>query len=98
MEKYISKSALVSEIERFIERAKAERVLHPKTILAAKNYLLIEDYNKLLSFINTLEVKEVDLEKEINEHWNDWAKKDGFYSTEFAKYFFELGLKAQKEE
>jgi hypothetical protein len=70
--KLIDKSALVAEIEKLIERAKAERVLYPKTLLAAKNYLLIEDYNKLLSFINTLEVKEVleepisdDLEEEI---------------------------------
>lgn len=64
MANLIDKDALVAEIEKFIERAKAERVLHPKTILAAKNYLLIEDYNNLLSFINTLEVKEVDLKKE----------------------------------
>lgn len=41
-----------AEIERLIERAKAERVLHPQTILAAKNYLLIEDYKNLISFIN----------------------------------------------
>ena len=60
----IDKDALVAEVEKFIERSKAERVLHPKTILAAKHYLLMEDYNKLLSFINTLEVKEVDLEEE----------------------------------
>ena len=56
--KLIDKDALVAEIERFIERAKAERVLYPKTILAAKNYLLIEDYKKLLSFLDTLEVKD----------------------------------------
>ena len=62
MEQYIPKSALVAEIDRLIERAKAERVLYPKTILAAKNYLLIEDYKKLLSIIDTLDVKEVDLE------------------------------------
>lgn len=60
----IKKSAVVAEIERLIERAKAERVLYPKTILAAKNYLLIEDYNKLLSFLDSLKVKEVDVEKE----------------------------------
>lgn len=43
-----------AEIERLIERAKAERVLYPQTILAAKNYLLIEDYNNLISFINQM--------------------------------------------
>ena len=55
----IDKSALVEEIKNLIERAEAERVLYPKTILAAKNYLLIEDYKKLLAIIDTLEVKEV---------------------------------------
>lgn len=59
MEQYIDKAALVAEIKNFIERAEAERVLYPKTILAAKNYLLIEDYKKLLSKIDTLEAKEV---------------------------------------
>lgn len=57
MTQYINKSALVDEIENLIKRAEAERVLCPKTILAAKNYLLIEDYKKLLSIIDTLEVK-----------------------------------------
>ena len=105
MTQYINKDALVAEIERLIEREKAERVLNPKTILAAKNYLLIEDYNKLLSFINTLEVKEVDLEKSISE-WlfeglpNDEEEID--YIKENAKHFFELGMavsnKAQKGE
>ena len=45
-----------------------------------------------------LEMKEVDLEEEINEHWGEWAREDGFHSTDFAKHFFELGLKAQKGE
>ena len=54
----------------------------------------------LLDFINTLEVKEVDLEKEL-----DFAKDAYYYFTsderssmkKFAKYFFELGLKIQGE-
>ena len=104
MAQYIDKYALLAEIEKLIERAKAERVLYPKTILSAKNYLLIEDYNKLLSFINTLEVKEVDLEKEIQDHIKECLdvkfptndveliKKDVAYT---ARKFFELGLKAQ---
>ena len=49
-----------------------------------------------------VEVKEADLEKEINEHWDEWAKEDGFHSIDFAKHFYELGLsvsnKAQKGE
>lgn len=103
----IDKDPIVAEIEKYIERAKAERVLYPKTILAAKNYLLIEDYNKLLSFVNTLEVKDVDLEKELIEWHKEHFKKDGtfteksgFYLTnksqmDIAKHFFELGLKTR---
>lgn len=59
-------------------------------------------------FIDALDVKEVDLEKEIDNIWNPrfnlgWDEKSllsinhsGF--TTIAKYFFELGLKAQKRE
>lgn len=53
--KYIQAEKLIAEIERLKERAQAERVLHPKTILAAKDYLLIQDYDKLLSFITSLQ-------------------------------------------
>lgn len=104
--KLIDKDALVAEIERLIERAKAERVLYPKTILAAKNYLLIEDYNKLISFINTIEVKEVDLEKEIGRWMDKLDDKYCIFVDDYsiqdikstARHFFELGLKAQKGE
>lgn len=71
----IDKSALVAEIKNLIERAEAERVLYPKTIKAAKNYLLIEDYKKLLSIIDTLEVKEV------NEEPYVMGKTDKFTTT-----------------
>ena len=58
MTQYINKDTLVAEIENLIKKAEAERVLYPQTIKAAKNYLLIEDYKKLLSIIDTLKVKE----------------------------------------
>ena len=69
-------------------------------------------YNKALQQvqceIDALEVKEVDLEKEIDDMWNPrfnlgWDDKsllsmnhEGF--TAIAEHFFELGLKAQKGE
>jgi hypothetical protein len=63
MEQYISKSALVAKIERLkadvlqkkeqCKRKGLEKILHQ-----------IGVYNKVLSLINTLEMKEVDLEKE----------------------------------
>lgn len=61
----------------------------------------------ILSFLDTLEVKEVDLEKELeswrHNHFHGRRDKEasGEYlervsQLELAKYFFELGIKAQK--
>lgn len=64
------KELIKQEIERLIEKAQAERVLHSKTILGAKNLLLIEDYNKLLQFIDSLQeepASEDKFEKELAE-------------------------------
>ena len=88
-----------------------------KDVLIAKLKKRIRDYwsdsentmgiypyalEEVIKYIDTLEVKEVDLEKEINKHWGEWAKEDGFHSIDFAKHFFELGMqvsnKAQKGE
>ena len=69
--------------------------------------------DSMTAFFDTLEVKEVDLEKEIKEQsdkyysqcekklqeMDDNDKDLSFLSLDnFAKYFFELGLKAQKGE
>ena len=67
------------------------------------------ELNRLLEFINTLEAKEVDLEKELeswrHNHFHGRRDKEasGEYleritQLELAKHFFELGLKAQKGE
>lgn len=107
MTQYIDKAAVVAEIDRLIERAKAERVLYPKTILSAKNLLLLENYDMLKKFIDKIEVKEVDLEKELDKEWNKCEPTDEGMGLEIAsieheqfdniaKHFFELGLKAQK--
>lgn len=70
--------------------------------------IALQTYRELLSFIDTLEVKEVDLEKEIDNIWNPrfnfgWDEKsllsmnhEGF--TTIAKHFFKLGFKALKGE
>lgn len=49
----------------------------------------------LVTFLDTLEVKEVDLEEEYRDYINC---DNGHTAFEIAKYFFELGLKAQKGE
>jgi len=53
-------ATIKAEVLRLKERAEAERVLHPQTILAAKNYLLIKDYDNLLSFLDTIEAEAYD--------------------------------------
>ena len=53
----------------------------------------------ILSFLDTLEVKEVDLDKEIKKYIeNNICGYCVPGVEETAKYFFELGLKAQKRE
>lgn len=98
--KLIDKSAIVAEIERI----KKEEC--PTDSYEGRCKLLW--FEQFLSFLDTLEVKKVDLEKEANEAWDyifshGWdensrmALKHDEYMA-FAKHFYELGLKAQKGE
>lgn len=93
MAKYIDKDALVAEIERRLW------LLVPTMTFRQQRVEL----EKLLSFIDTLEVKEVDLEKEILNYIGDEAScKHGKWTwyecNKMIRHFFELGLKAQKGE
>ena len=96
MAEYISKSALVAEIERRISS------LHPKGgqgMVVTK--ILKDHYEDLLSFLDTLEVKEVDFE----EYYHEFLQKEWFGNSHVrtvsemmaftAKHFYSLGL-AQK--
>ena len=102
MTQYIDKAAVVAEIER-----RQSIVLDPlNNNIHTKR--LEETYKSILSFLNTLEVKEVDLKEDIDKIWKPrfslgWDDKSllsisykGF--EVIAKHFFELGLKAQKGE
>ena len=94
MAQYIDKSALVAEIERrrneFINSLMTEQV---------------HTLSDILDFIDTLEVKEVDINKEISQFIDanfEKAKIGHKLSLRrTAKHFFELGLsvsnKAEKE-
>lgn len=91
---YINKSALVAEIERRIAEISEACQGYIADKKMAAEYILL---NELRNFIDTLEVKEVDLEKEAK----NFVKTGEFVKNEnpvlaIAKYFFELGLKAQK--
>ena len=63
MEQYIKKSALIVEIERLIDEIYAGR---PFDSLSSEQQTALWYIKSIMSSINTLEVKEVDLEKELN--------------------------------
>lgn len=83
--KLIDKSALVAEIEKLSAYIDS---FHEQRII-----------EKILSIIDALEVKEVDLEKEVEKCLKQYkmlavGKKD---FTTIARHFFELGLKAAQK-
>ena len=99
MAQYIDKSAFVAEIEKLKDRHKN----HNTVVGMAYNMA----YNDILSSINTLEVKEVDLDGErrkyLTEHFNVYedgillSKRSNlpletYDAIKIAKHFFELGL------
>ena len=99
----IDKDALVAEIEKEI-----------KDIYAGREYVGIPSWEereidgleKAIEILNTLETKEVDLEKEKDDYWNklcdsefgELLERDAKWFDDIAKHFFELGFKAQKGE
>lgn len=105
MAKYIPLDALVAEI---IRRRKAipkdEDDTRLQAVYGNEAFVLTE----LLEYIDTLEVKEVDFEKVFNDEYskfsNDTDAMDYAFPIDladfkdFAKHFFELGIKAQKGE
>ena len=95
--KLINKSALVAEIEK-----RRKNWWYGSSIEAKYKR---EECDDILSFINNLEVKEMDLEKEINRLWKkysylnmDWLRPVASLQfpefSDIAKHFFELGIKA----
>ncbi len=94
MAQYIDKATVVAEIEK---RIKGLKECHADTVAGYAGE--ISGLERLLSFLDTLEVKEVDLETTI-DRWIYDAKilheECSIYDT--ARYFFKLGLKARKGE
>ena len=106
MEQYIEKAKVVTEIEKRIKETEA---MQPKfdQFWAGQ----ISAFKGVIKILDTLEVKEVDLEEEMNKYFDD-----NFYITEtwgifsekteneinlndledIAKHFYKLGLKTQK--
>ena len=107
MTQYINKDVLVAEIERQYNYLRE----HPGTYGAGFILGFRQAGWQISDFIDTLEVKEVDLDKHLKEDIEDvFFDLDGVavkgathYLTvedvkDIAKHFFELGLKAQKGE
>lgn len=104
MKRLIDKSDLIAEIEK---RIKGLKDCHADTVAGYAGE--ISGLERLLSFINTLEVKDVDLEAELNtwRHNHFHGQRDdkganGEYLTrysqlEIAEHFYELGLKTKGE-
>lgn len=94
------KEKVRAEIERLRKSFKVISVASPSRETTLENVAKAALCRQILSFIDSIEVKEVDLEKEINNfglHY-DGIVLDRKELIEFAKHFFELGLKAQKGE
>lgn len=86
----IDKAAVVAEIERKIRNIDYEG-------LSDRNIGQKQSLYHILSFLNTLKVKKVDLEKEINQYFEKtWTfEEDDEDIIAFARHFFELGLKTK---
>ena len=85
MEEYISKSSLLSEIEKL-----KGKVSDGSSYCNGWQHAL----RMLELSLNTLEMKEVDLEKELQRFNKEITDDNGFFNPlDIAKHFFELGLK-----
>ncbi len=101
MTQYIDKAAVVEEIEKL-----TDKVCDRLSTEAMEGAIVLSEY--IISSLDTLEVKEVDLDKEIKKEYLErrcYGGRDNMLVilnepqfNEIAKHFFELGLKVQKGE
>ena len=92
MAQYIDKNAVMAEVERRIK-------INKECMLGLRNLDYyqgkVDALNDTISFLDTIEVKEgLDFEQELYKAFGQ--VKDFTLGMRIAKYFFELGLKAQK--
>ena len=100
MTQLIDKSALVAEIERRKQDAMNNCGGFKSMREHECDSCIVEQYEEMKNIIDTLEVKEVDLEKEIKEYLSTyWPKEKELHPFlgHMAKYFFELGMQFQTE-
>lgn len=87
MTQYIDKDALIAEIDR-------QKIGYNTD---GKHSVEYDITRKIIVIINSLEVKEVDLDGEINLWVRNLHRVPNFEElNKFARHFFKLGFKAQK--
>ena len=89
-------------IDKAVIKAELERIEHETNYEPFTDEVLGKRFacRSLLSFLNAIEVKELDIEKEIDKEIETRWRGEYLFTSKFresAKHFFELGLKAQKE-
>ena len=103
MEQYIDKDALIAKINHHLQFTPE----HTNAFIEGEEHA----YRTILSFLDSLEVKEVDFERELSKYvsqgihrffpneGNDYYNIDSVewqdYVIDTAKHFFDLGLKAK---
>lgn len=90
-EQYIPKSVVVAEIERLRKNHRLDD-RHGQGVL--------DGLHAIERFIDALEMKEVDLDKEIDREIETKWRGEYLFTSKFresAKHFFELGLKAKNK-
>lgn len=93
--KLIDKDAVLAEIKELSSAIKIQLDYKKGDAFWIAQKLLLE---RLKEKIDTLEVKEADLEKEISEYFVEHS--DEFFSDKYkliAKHFFELGMKTSNQ-
>lgn len=103
MIQYIPKDALLAEIENLLDKGKYHDDDYNCAYRDGNNGALYA----LKGRIDTLEVKEVDLEKEIDDfitkEWAGIEEDNHFYNmiknelSDIAKHFVEIGINLQKD-
>ena len=107
MKQLIDKSTLLAEIDSLQDATMDEN----RNFLSSYHEGIFDGLSRVETFIDSLETKEVDIEKEVINWWNAYYSSKAYtfegYTghylenstlVEIAKHFFEMGLKTQKEE
>lgn len=103
MAQYIDKDKVVAEIEK--RKSELQSRIAELGTFESNTLGLFQDvdlYDDILSFLDTLETKEIDLKKEFYDFLDTLTGKDNGHLSEdelfrIAEYFYELGL-TQKGE